>query len=271
MSENDLSPTDRLFAAVADGSLSGVKKACEAGANVNAANSSWNETPLYIACKKGFAHIVELLLEQPDIDITKGGYDFYRQTPAGCVCAPYGEPEYHMTPLCAAVEGKYGRIVEMLLEHDDGDKYLQPNDEWETTIARAFNRWHISSELTTLIEAAMMSDRKFLLFTMQKVIEYGVDRFQGNAEKLAALLKQFPSEVQTLALGCFASSLIRIVKNDEYWELDNYLKAAPYFCEPERLRPYLLSALHLARQLRYDECESTLCDELEGTTDVEVH
>ncbi len=265
MNVTDLSPTDRLFAAVADGSLSGVEKACEDGANVNAVNSSWNETPLYIACKKGFAHIVELLLKQPDIDITKGGFDFYRQTPAGCVCAPIGEPEYHTTPLCAAIEGEYGRIVNMLLQHEDGDKYLLPNDEWETTIARAFDQWHISSELSSLIQAAMTSDRKFLLFTIQKVIEYGVDRVLGNAEELAALLKKFPSEIQALALGCLASSLIRIVKsNDEYGELEDYLQAASYFCERERLRPYLLSAIHLARQLRFDECESTLCEALEG-------
>lgn len=264
MSKIDLSPTNRLFAAVADGSLSGVAEACEAGANVNAVNSK-NETPLFLACENGFAHIVEQLLEQPDIDITKGGYDYHRQAPAGCVAPPRGKPQYHTTPLCAAVEGGYGRIVKMLLDHEDGDKYLQPNDEWETTIARAFEHWYISSELGSLIKAAMMADRKFLLFTIQKIIEYGVDYFYGNAKELAALLKRFPSEVQTLALGCFASSLIRIVKlNDKYGELEYFLQVAPYFCEKDRLRPYLLSAIHLARQLHYDECESTLCDALEG-------
>ena len=189
MNENDLSPTDRLFAAVADGSLSGVEKACEDGANVNAVNSN-NDTPLFIACSKGFAHIVELLLEQPDIDITKGGYYYHRQNPAGCVAPPRGKPKYHATPLCAAVEEGYGHIALMLLEHEEGDKYLQPNDEWETTIARAFDQWHISPVLFSLIQAAMGADRKFLLFTLQKVIEYGVDEFQGNAKELAAILKQ---------------------------------------------------------------------------------
>lgn len=178
-------------------------------------------------------------------------------------------PEYHATPLCAAVQCGYCRIVEMLLHHEDGDKYLQPNDEWETTIARAFDSWKVSPALDILIEHAMMSERNFLLFTLQKLIKYGVDGFRGNTEALVALLKRFPSAVQTLALGCYTTALIKIVKDcDEHYGLEDYLKAASYFCSAERLRPYLLSALHLARQLRYDYCEDTLRKALDGTLDV---
>ena len=64
--------------------------------------------------------------------------------------------------------------------------------------------------------------------------------------------------------------LIKIVNdNDEYGHLYNLLRIAPYFCSSERLRPYLLSALHLARQRHYFDCEDSLRDTLDGT--VVVH
>ncbi len=261
MNENDLTPTDRLFVAIADGSLSGVEEACEAGAVVNAVNSK-NETPLFIACREGFAHIVDYLLKQPGIDITKGGYCYSRQELLAFV-PDEQNLKYLATPLCAAVESDNCRIVKMLLKHEEADKYLQPNEAWEKTIASAFGLLFISPTLEILIKVAMKSDRKFLQFTMQKVMDNGLNSVLRNDEKLALLLKQFPSEVRILAAGISAAMFVEIVKcSTQYPGVDSWLSllliTSQEFCSVERLRPYLLSALHLARQLRARDCEYVL-------------
>lgn len=267
MNEFALSPTERLFEAIIDGSISGVESACEDGANVNAVNSR-NETPLYIACKEGFAHIVEYLLDCPDIDITKGGYDYDRQIVGGIVYTPEDVPKYHVTPLSAAVSDGNHRIVNMLLNHERCHEYLQPNEDWETAIARTFNPDGLSPCLATLIDYAKMTDRKLLNFTIQKVVDYGVDWYPmwyyEDNNPLSELLKQLPREIQALASGYFASNIIRFVKEEEEGELETYLEKSQYFCSSESLQPYLLSALHLARQKRYIDCEEILCKALKG-------
>lgn len=84
MKNTDLSPNNRLLHAAMDGSLKGVKAACEAGADINAQHPE-RGTALFIACQDHHSRIARYLLEQPGIDITKGTISLYPQGIAGAV------------------------------------------------------------------------------------------------------------------------------------------------------------------------------------------
>ena len=62
--------------------------------DVNKSNRSGN-TPLYLACARGYFEIVKLLLSHPKIDINKSNL-------------------YYLTPLHIAQINKYSEIVQLL-------------------------------------------------------------------------------------------------------------------------------------------------------------
>ncbi|MBR5888306.1 MAG: ankyrin repeat domain-containing protein [Akkermansia sp.] len=274
MSKTTSSPNKKLHVACIDGSLKGVQKAIKAGADINAVEPE-EGSALFVACREGHSHIVEYLLEQPGIDIMQGGYDTSSQILAGDVqvlggvsCEPIVDlSRVPLTPLSIAVSRGYRDIVAMLLEHNDSCKYL--GLEWEGVIAQACEPDSGIHCLDLLIDAADY-DRELLVFTFQHIFKHFRYYNKSSVQKLAAVFKQFSAEVQVLVLGSFATNILRYVKESRWWYLAHCLNTSDYFCSRERLRPYLLSALKLARQLRREHCEETLLEALENPKGVEV-
>ena len=277
MSKTTSSPNKKLHVACIDGSLKGVQKAIKAGADINAVEPE-EGSALFVACREGHSHIVSYLLEQPGIDIMQGGYDTSSQildgtppvldgtppVPGGVSCEPIVDLSWiPLTPLGIAVSRGYRDIVAMLLEHNDSCKYLEPGLEWEGVIAQACEPDSGIHCLDLLIDAADY-DRELLVFTFQHIFKQFSYYNKSSVQKLAAVFKQFSAEVQVLVLGSFATNFLRYVKEDSWWNIEYGLAMADYFCSRERLRPYLLSALKLARRRDQKTCDEILSEALEN-------
>lgn len=273
MINTDLSPNNRLLHAAMDGSLKGVKAACEAGSDVNTQHPEWG-TALFIASQDHHSRIARYLLEQPGIDITKGRISLYPQGIAGLVYLRE-RTEHNHTPLYAAVEAGNVRITRMLLNHADKAKYLQPDENWATCIKSTFNYGsnpfgvspiHDTPSLhfeqpcifDILLEAAEPYP-ELQIFTLSEALKSALSWRDVNIRIMAEYIRNRSSHIQALTFNCVTDLILQHVRNNEEHCLNNCLEyAPPLFGTADRLRPYLQAAHRLAQQLLHNKCADKL-------------
>lgn len=251
MNTND----EKLLQAAMKGSLKNVQAACEAGADVNTQHPDWG-TALYIACKFGNTRIARYLLKQPGIDITKGRPSLYPMGVAGCVAPPKKRVMHNHTPLYIAVCNGNLAIVRMMLKHEDSTKYLMAHDDWENTIKGAFNYYYKPNILNELLNAAA-NFPEVHLHSLDHAIEKAF-YWDTPLPELAESLRNRPAPAHALAFCCATEHILRLVREDDSHTLASALRFAGNFGSTEQLRPYLLAAHRLARQLGHTECEELL-------------
>lgn len=260
MKNNPPTPTEKLIKATANGSLKGVKAAIEAGADVNGADPTWG-TALYTTCRDNHPRIARYLLSCPGIDITKGLTFFCPQGVAGLYYSPNHE-EYNHTPLYAAIEESNLSVAKMLLTHADKGKYLQADENWESTVKGAFNYGFCRFALNLLLDAASPYPQLHQ-FTISTAVELAFS-YRRVAPELASLLKRRAKNEFLLTYQPLAQLITSLVQEDDSYSLEYALKCSGDFCDASLLRPVLENMLHLAQNLKHREIELLLKDQLES-------
>lgn len=271
MKNTNTSPNDMLIKAAMNGSLKGVKAACEAGADINAQHPE-RGTALFIACQDHHSRIARYLLEQPGIDITKGTISLYPQGIAGAVYLRE-RTEHNHTPLYAAVKNQNITITRMLLNHADRAKYLQPDENWQTCIKSTFNygqnpfgvipfydspaQFEPSCIFDILLEAAEPYP-ELQIFTLSEALKNALSWGGDSINIMAEYIRNRSAHIQALTFNCVTDLIQKHVRNNKEHSLNNCLEYAPLFGTADRLQPYLQAAHKLAQQLQHEKCANSL-------------
>lgn len=272
MKNTNTSPNDMLIKATMNGSLKGVKAACEAGADINAQHPEWG-TALFIACQDHHSRIARYLLEQPGIDITKGRISLYPQGIAGLVYLRE-RTEHNHTPLYAAVEAGNVRITRMLLNHADKAKYLQPDENWATCIKSTFNYGRNPFGVSPIHDTPSLHFEKpcifdilleatepypeLQIFTLSGALKSALSWGGDSINIMAEYIRNRSAHIQALTFNCVTELILQHVRNNEEHCLNNCLEYAPLFGTADRLQPYLQAAHKLAQQLQHEKCANSL-------------
>lgn len=254
MKKKTLTPSENLIQAVVKGSLKGVKAAIEAGADVNTYDETWG-TALYTAAQFNHTRIARYLLTCPGIDITKGEVSHYPQGVAGIICL-HDDEQYNHTPLYTALHNGNLSIAQMLLTHPDKGKYLQADENWESTIEDTFNYSFSGYTLNFLLDASLPYPQLHQ-FTVTTAVKQAFSH-RELASELAELLRHRAINEIKLTQQPLTEHIINQVYEDDNDNLAYSLTCAEYFCDVAVLRTTLQAALLLAQKNRYYDCQQLL-------------
>ncbi|MBQ8479690.1 MAG: ankyrin repeat domain-containing protein [Akkermansia sp.] len=271
MKNTNTSPNDMLIKAAMNGSLKGVKAACEAGSDVNTQHPDWG-TALYIACLHHHSRIAHYLLQQPGIDITKGTISLYPQGIAGAVYLRE-RTEHNHTPLYAAVKNQNVTIIHMLLNHADRAKYLQPDENWQTCIKSTFNYGQNPFGVIPFYDSPVQFEKPCIfdilleatepypelqIFTLSGALKSTLSWGGDSINIMAEYIRNRSAHIQALTFNCVTDLIQKHVRNNKEHSLNNCLEYAPLFGTADRLQPYLQAAHKLAQQLQHEKCANSL-------------